>query len=122
MNEIVRNLLRRKLRSSLTISGIVIGIVALTTMGALANNFNALLNGGVKYYALGNEPGLWNSTHRDIHPAGDTLPELRDRIISYASMVKALDPGAERGFAITLGTPYEHARWFRGRETTTRAR
>jgi putative ABC transport system permease protein len=51
MKEIVRNLTRRKLRSFLTISGIVIGIVALTTMGALANNFNALLDGGVKYYA-----------------------------------------------------------------------
>jgi putative ABC transport system permease protein len=51
MNEIVRNLIRRKLRSSLTISGIVIGIVALTTMGALANNFNALLDGGAKYIA-----------------------------------------------------------------------
>ena len=51
MNEIVRNLFRRKLRSFLTISGIVIGIVALTTMGALANNFNALLDGGARYYA-----------------------------------------------------------------------
>ena len=51
MKEIVRNLTRRKLRSALTISGIVIGIVALTTMGALANNFNALLDGGAKYYA-----------------------------------------------------------------------
>jgi XRE family transcriptional regulator, fatty acid utilization regulator len=34
--------------------------------------------------------------------------------------VAHVDPGAERGFAITLGTTYEHARWFRGRETTTR--
>ena len=51
MKEIVRNLTRRKLRSFLTISGIVIGIVALTTMGALANNFNALIDGGAKYYA-----------------------------------------------------------------------
>lgn len=51
MKEIIRNLTRRKLRSILTISGIVIGILALTTMGALANNFNALLDGGVKYYA-----------------------------------------------------------------------
>ena len=51
MKEIVRNLTRRKLRSFLTISGIVIGIVALTTMGALANNFNALLEGGARYYA-----------------------------------------------------------------------
>ncbi len=51
MKQIVRNLRRRKLRSFLTISGIVIGIVGLTTMGALANNFNALLDGGAKYYA-----------------------------------------------------------------------
>lgn len=51
MKQIVRNLVRRKLRSFLTVSGIVIGIIALTTMGALANNFNALINGGVKYYA-----------------------------------------------------------------------
>ena len=48
--EIVRNVARHKLRSFLTISGIVIGVLALTAMGALAENFNALLDGGVKYY------------------------------------------------------------------------
>jgi len=31
-----------------------------------------------------------------------------------------VEPGRERGFAITLGTPYEHSRWFRGRDTVTR--
>ncbi|MDQ6773354.1 MAG: ABC transporter permease [Candidatus Dormibacteraeota bacterium] len=49
--EIVRNLTRRKLRSILTISGIVIGIFALTTMGAMAEHFNALIDGGVTYYS-----------------------------------------------------------------------
>jgi putative ABC transport system permease protein len=48
--EIFRNIWRRKLRSVLTISGIVIGVLALTTMGALAENFNALLDGGVTYF------------------------------------------------------------------------
>jgi putative ABC transport system permease protein len=48
--EIVRNFYRHKLRSSLTISGIVIGVLALTTMGALAENFNALLDGRVQYF------------------------------------------------------------------------
>jgi putative ABC transport system permease protein len=47
----LRNIARRKLRSALTISGIVIGILALTTMGAIAENFNALLDGGVQYYS-----------------------------------------------------------------------
>jgi hypothetical protein len=61
----------------------------------LIGTFGNSQNGGVKYYSLGNEPGLWNSTHRDIHPAGDTLPELRDRIIAAASAVKASDPGAK---------------------------
>src|SRR2546428_6936125 len=49
--EILRNVWRRKLRSTLTISGIVIGVLALTTMGALSENFNALLDGGVKYFS-----------------------------------------------------------------------
>src|SRR5713226_2645426 len=50
MNEILRNLARRKLRSTVSISGIVIGIFALTTMGAVANHFNALIDGGVVYF------------------------------------------------------------------------
>jgi XRE family transcriptional regulator, fatty acid utilization regulator len=33
-----------------------------------------------------------------------------------------IDSGRERGFAITLGAPYDHSRWFRGRETTIRMR
>jgi putative ABC transport system permease protein len=48
--EIIRNLTRRKLRNILTISGIVIGVLALVTMGAMAEKFNALLDGGVIYF------------------------------------------------------------------------
>jgi putative ABC transport system permease protein len=48
--ELIRNLWRRKLRSILTITGIFMGIVALTTMGALAEHFNSLLDGGVTYF------------------------------------------------------------------------
>ena len=36
--------------------------------------------------------------------------------------VAQVDPRADRGFAITLGVPFEHSRWFRGREATTRTR
>jgi len=36
--------------------------------------------------------------------------------------VAKVDPGADQGFAITLGVPFEQSRWFRGRETTTRTR
>lgn len=48
--ELIRNLTRRKLRSSLTISGILIGILALTTMGAMAEYVNALLSGGETWF------------------------------------------------------------------------
>src|SRR2546423_9952117 len=48
--EIIRNLTRRKLRTTLTVSGIVIGVLALVTMGAMAEKFNALLDGGVTYF------------------------------------------------------------------------
>ncbi|MGD0833706.1 MAG: ABC transporter permease [Candidatus Dormibacteria bacterium] len=51
--EILRNLWRRKLRSTLTITGIVMGIFALTTMGAMAEHFDALLAGGITYYGSG---------------------------------------------------------------------
>ena len=34
--------------------------------------------------------------------------------------VAQIDPGIQRGFAITLGVTYEQSRWFRGRDTTTR--
>jgi predicted transcriptional regulator/transcriptional regulator with XRE-family HTH domain len=34
----------------------------------------------------------------------------------------SVDPGSERGFAITLGVKFDDARWFRGRDTTKRTR
>jgi putative ABC transport system permease protein len=48
--EIARNLWRRKLRTTLTVIGIVMGIFALTTMGAMAEHFDALIAGGITYY------------------------------------------------------------------------
>ncbi len=50
MGEVLRNILRRKLRTSLTVAGIVIGIFALTVMGALAEKLNVLVDGGNVYF------------------------------------------------------------------------
>lgn len=44
--EIARNLWRRKLRNSLTLSGVVIGVLALTILGSLSENASAQLQGG----------------------------------------------------------------------------
>ncbi|MGC4093524.1 MAG: glycoside hydrolase family 44 protein [Polyangiaceae bacterium] len=45
-------------------------------------------------YILDNEPNLWNSTHRDVHPAPLTYDELMDRTIRYGAAVRAADPSA----------------------------
>ncbi|HEY6214224.1 MAG TPA: glycoside hydrolase family 44 protein, partial [Vicinamibacterales bacterium] len=50
--------------------------------------------GGVKFYALDNEPGLWHETHRDVHPSPFTYDESFDRGSAYAQAVKSADPGA----------------------------
>jgi Glycoside hydrolase family 44 len=51
-------------------------------------------NNGLRYYILDNEPSLWHSTHRDIHPTGATMDEIRNRMIDYAGRIKAVDPTA----------------------------
>lgn len=50
--------------------------------------------GGVRYYTLDNEPSIWHANHRDVHPSGLTMRDLRDRIINHATMIKEMDPGA----------------------------
>ena len=47
---ILRNLGRRKLRTTLTILGITIGIWALVVFSSMANKINALVNSGSEYY------------------------------------------------------------------------
>ncbi len=47
----LRNLGRRKLRTTLTVLGITIGIWALVVFGSMANKITALVQGGSTYYA-----------------------------------------------------------------------
>jgi putative ABC transport system permease protein len=47
---LLRDLGRRKLRSALTITGIMIGIMALVVFGSMANKIDALVKGGSDYY------------------------------------------------------------------------
>jgi putative ABC transport system permease protein len=48
--KLLRDLGRRKLRSTLTISGILIGIMALVVFGSMANKIDSLVKGGSDYY------------------------------------------------------------------------
>ncbi len=45
-------------------------------------------------YILDNEPALWNSTHRDVHPEPLTYDELLDRTIRYGTAVRTAAPDA----------------------------
>ncbi|HEY2408697.1 MAG TPA: glycoside hydrolase family 44 protein [Polyangiaceae bacterium] len=45
-------------------------------------------------YILDNEPSLWNSTHRDVHPDPVGYDELLDRTLRYGEAIREADPGA----------------------------
>lgn len=64
-------------------------------VASLVSRFGKAANGGVKFYAMDNEPDLWAEEHTDVHPADmsydDTLKEFTD----YASAVKAVDSTAQ---------------------------
>ena len=49
--EILHNIAKRRLRSTLTISGIIVGVLALTLTGAMAEYFHAQFQGGVAYFS-----------------------------------------------------------------------
>jgi hypothetical protein len=63
-------------------------------MQHLINRWGTATNGGLRYYILDNEPSLWSWTHRDVHPVGPTMDEIRGTMINYATKVRAADPSA----------------------------
>lgn len=65
-----------------------------TWVRQLTNNWGRATNGGVRYYCMDNEHALWHSTHRDIHPVGATMQEIRNRLFDYGAKVKAVDANA----------------------------
>jgi hypothetical protein len=68
----------------------------------LTNRWGASTNGGVKFYIMDNELSIWAWTHRDVHPIGATMEEVRDKVIEYGGMVKSYDPNA----LICMGEEY----------------
>jgi len=61
----------------------------------LTNQWGLSTNGGVRYYCMDNEHSIWQGTHRDVHPIGPTMQEMRDKFFDYGAAVKAIDPGAQ---------------------------
>jgi Glycoside hydrolase family 44 len=57
--------------------------------------FGPASKGGVGFYTMDNEPGLWMHTHRDALPRGISAEQLADFNLAYAKSVKAADPSAK---------------------------
>ncbi len=57
--------------------------------------YNSAAGGGVLFYNLDNEPMLWNSTQRDVHPQPTTYDEMREKTYAYAAAIKQADPAAQ---------------------------
>jgi len=103
--EILRNIARRKLRSVLTISGIVIGVLALTTMGAIAENFNTLLDGGVKYFSSDVQVGPPDGQSASLLPISkiDEIKQVQGVATAFPSYTFSAKPGAVQ--AVSFGFP-----------------
>ena len=69
----------------------------------LQSVFGTAANGGVKFYSLDNEVMLWNSTHRDVHPAPTTYDETWNKAVTYAGAIKAQDANALVTGPVTWG-------------------
>jgi len=61
----------------------------------LVTRFGSAATTGVRFYNLDNEPMLWNSTHRDVHPAAPGYDEVWAKGLAAAGKIKSRDPGAE---------------------------
>ncbi|TAN35065.1 ABC transporter permease [bacterium] len=103
--EIVRNITRHKLRSFLTISGIVIGVLALTTMGALAENFNALLDGGVTYFGSNIQVGPPDGESASLLPISkiEEIKQVPGVAAAFPSYGFSAKPGAIT--TVSFGVP-----------------
>ena len=44
---------------------------------------------------LDNEPGIWNETHRDVHPDPTTYDELYDKTVQYAAAIRRVAPNVK---------------------------
>jgi len=103
--EIVRNLSRHKLRSFLAIAGIVIGVLALTTTGALVENFNALLDGRIQYYGADVQVGPSTGQTASLLPL-TKIDEIR-KVPSVAAAFPTYDFPAKPGAVsvVSFGIP-----------------
>jgi hypothetical protein len=60
----------------------------------IVSTWGKAVKGGLKYYLYDNEPSIWHATHRDVHPTGAKMAEIKSKILDYGAKIKAVDPSA----------------------------
>jgi endoglucanase len=58
---------------------------------------------GVKFYDLDNEPDLWSSTHKEVHPTKPTCVEYKNKSVAMSIAVKNVDPNAKMLGPVSYG-------------------
>ncbi|MDO8507226.1 MAG: ABC transporter permease [bacterium] len=116
MFEILRNMFRRKLRTTLTIFGIVIGILALVVLGSLAEKMNLMMKGGEKFLTgqISVSSGAPSNEGGNPFASSGFLTQDKIRQIEKVNGVKAVqagvetpyvDPDKKDGGGISFGAP-----------------
>jgi putative ABC transport system permease protein len=120
MTEAISNIWRRPLRTALTILGIVIGVFALTVMGALAEKLNVLVDGGDEYFRTrifvfdeGAASGFQASARPITRDLVDEMTTLEGVDRATPVLQTLLDPDEVGGFDLPeLLTGIEPETWF----------
>jgi len=120
MSEAISNIWRRPLRTALTILGIVIGVFALTVMGALAEKLNVLVDGGDEYFRTrlfvfdaGAASGFQASSRPVTRDLAERIEELPGVDRATPVLQTLLNPAEVGGFDIPeLLTGIEPETWY----------
>lgn len=103
MSEILRNMARRKLRTALTIIGIVIGILALTVMGSMSEYFSGLIDNAVNLLGTNIVVSPKNNDFESILTTTDERKVLR--IAGVRDVIPTANDTIEEFGAVSFGIP-----------------
>ncbi len=74
----------------------------------MIDTFGSATAGGVRYFSLDNEPGLWSFDHWDVHPTGTSYDEVWSKMSELGSLIRAKEPAA----VITAGEEWGWSGYF----------
>jgi Glycoside hydrolase family 44 len=74
----------------------------------MIDTFGSATAGGVRYFSLDNEPGLWSFDHWDVHPDGTSYDEVWSKMSELGALIRAKDPAA----VITAGEEWGWSGYF----------